>query len=65
MEEFLIRFGKVIYYGWLFNPTDRLPMQDWQFYNLGLKTFVFGCVSCGILFVAGIAYLVKWRKKNE
>jgi len=69
MEEFLIKFGKVLYYGLLFTPTDRLPPQDLQFYNLGLYVFIFGFVSFGMLVVAGSAYLVKrsislWNKKS-
>lgn len=70
MEEFLIRFGKVLYYGLLVKPTDTLQPQDWQFYNLGLCLFVLGGVSFGILVVAGSAYLVKrsislWKTKTR
>ena len=65
MEEFLISLGKALYYGGFFRTTDGLPPQDWQFYGIGLYLFVLFCVSCGMAVVAGIAYLVKRRTKNE
>lgn len=50
MKEWLIRLGKIIFYGLIWNGEQH-NYTDTTFYNFGLTMFIIFCVCCLALIV--------------
>ena len=65
MREWLIKLGQCMFDLGHATTTNGLPPQQYQYYGIGLYLFIYGCVSCGILVIIGIVYLIKRFKRKK